>query len=143
MLAMGVCERARAAAEREARVIEARVDAGRVEWRERLAIGSSGSGGVKIASVRLQAGATLRDLAALKRAALTLAAAEREVERARVILLEATTRRRAIEELRERKLEEWVADAARAEQRVIDDLVVSRHGRQSEDDEACSVEGAW
>lgn len=143
MLAMGACERARAAAEREARAIEDRVRAGREDWRDRLGSGSGGSGGVEIASVRMQAGATLRDLAELKRAALTQAAAERELERARVVLLDATARRRAIEELRERRLEEWKADAVRTEQRVIDDLVVSRPARSSDRDEHFSVEGAW
>lgn len=140
MLAMGACERARATAEREARAIEDRVRAGRADWRDRL---GSGSGGVEIASVRMQAGATLRDLAELKKAALTQAAAERELERARAALLGATSRRRAIEELRERRLAEWRADAARTEQRVIDDLVVSRPARSNERDENFGVEGAW
>lgn len=140
MLAMGACERARATAEREARAIEDRVRAGRADWRDRL---GSGSGGVEIASVRMQAGATLRDLAELKRAALTQAAAERELERARAVLLGATSRRRAIEELRERRLAEWRADAARTEQRVIDDIVVSRPARSNDRDEHFGVEGAW
>lgn len=126
MLALAERERTRTAQVRAAEEIEARVSLGRIEWRDRLAIAT---GGVEMTAVRMQAGSTLRDLALLKRAALSLAAAERDVARARGELLIATRRRQAIEELKERRLEAWKVERSRAEQRVVDDLVVSRFGR--------------
>lgn len=139
MLQLAERERARAERVREAQEIETRVAEGRLEWRDRLAIAT---GGIEMTGVRMQAGATLRDLSLLKRAALSVAAAEREVTRAREELLEATRRRQAIEELRERRLEAWKAERARVEQRVVDDLVVSRFGRAG-DGLADAAEGAW
>lgn len=137
MLALAERERTRAESVRAAMEVEARVALGRVEWRDRLLSGGA-TGGVEMTSVRLQAGATLRDLSLLKRAALSVAAAEREVQRARETLLEATRRRQAIEELRERRLEAWKLERLRVEQRVVDDLVVSRFGRDED-----AAEGAW
>lgn len=141
MLALAERERARAEQARAAREIEARVATGRLEWRDRLA-SAGGGGGVEMTAVRMQAGATLRDLAALKRAALSLAAAEREAARARGSLLEATKRRRAIEDLRERALAAWKSERARLEQRTIDELVVTRFGR-GDTEFGDRTEGAW
>lgn len=118
-------ERVRLAAEREVIAIEARMEGERREWRGRLGI----EGTVDVREVRMQAGVAIRDMAALRRAMLSLAAAEKQVRDARAALLEAARRRRAIEELRERRWMEWKAERARVEQRTLDDLVVMGHGR--------------
>lgn len=139
MLALAERERARTEQVRAATEIEMRAAMGRLEWRDRLAIAT---GGIEMTGLRMQAGSTLRDLALLKRAALSVAAAERVVAKAREELLEATRRRQAIEELRERRLEAWKSERQRFEQRVVDDLVVSRFGRGDGGPER-SAEGAW
>jgi flagellar export protein FliJ len=118
-------ERVRLDAEREVMAIQSRMEGERREWRGRLGV----EGAVDVREVRMQAGVAIRDMAAMRRAVLSLAAAEKHVREARTALLEAARRRQAIEELRERRWLEWKAERARVEQRALDDLVVMGHGR--------------
>ncbi|MBX3317319.1 MAG: flagellar FliJ family protein [Phycisphaeraceae bacterium] len=128
MLALAECERVRLERLRVAGEIESRVAMGRADWRDRLASGE-GVGGVEMGAVRLQANSTLRDLVVLKQAAMQVAAAERQVSRARDELLQATRRRRAIEDLRQQRLDEWRSRELRQEQREMDEMAIM--GRSS------------
>lgn len=131
MLVLGERERARVEAEARVHEIREQMESERDDWKGRLAP----VGTVDLREVRMQAGATLRDLAVLKSAMLSMAAAERAVAGARAALLEAARRRRAIEELKERRWSEWKAEQLRMDQRSIDELVVMGHGRQGPADE--------
>lgn len=129
VLALAECERVRLERLGAANEIESRVAMGRADWRDRLESGGAG-GGVRMGAVRLQANATLRDLVALKQAAMQVAAAERQASRAREVLLQATRRRRAIEDLRQQRIDEWRLRGHRQEQREMDEMAMMR--RQSE-----------
>ena len=137
-------EAARLEAERELRRIQARIEAARQAWRQQL-VGPSPSepggdqrGGGDVREVRLQAGATIKEMAEFKRSILTLASARKRVAEARAALLEAARRRLAIQDLRERRWNEWRSEQGRLEQRSLDDLTVMGHGRATRHDQ-----GAW
>jgi flagellar protein FliJ len=44
---------------------------------------------------------------------------------------EAHVRRKTIDQLREKKLEQWRTDLARHEQKIMDEVAVTRHGREA------------
>ena len=138
-------ERERQEIERVVRRIESRMREAQREWRDRLlgtasgnATGMIAGGAVDVREVRMQAGSTIREMAELKRTVLTLASAQRRVAEARAALLHAARSRLAIQDLRERRWNEWRAERGRSEQRTLDDLVVMGHGRAASDEQ-----GAW
>lgn len=82
--------------------------------------------------VRFQAGASLRLVTLAQRAVLQLAGVHQRLTAARAALLEATTRRKAVETLRERRHAEWLQEQERAEDAAADELTIMRAGRQAE-----------
>lgn len=83
---------------------------------------------VDLDAVRVQANASLGVLARAQATAVRLAGVLQRLDRARLELLEATTERRAVELLRDRRLEQWKRDELRREQLVLDDLSGAAHG---------------
>ncbi|MEL6741722.1 MAG: flagellar FliJ family protein [Planctomycetota bacterium] len=77
---------------------------------------------VDLDAVRVQASASLGVLARAQAAVVRLAGVYERLDRARLELLEAATARRAVELLRDRRLEAWKRDELRREQLVLDDL---------------------
>jgi flagellar export protein FliJ len=126
-------ERQRAVAELEAQRLEVeeriRADARSIraekeELRDRLAAAKSfGGAGVDLGGVRMQANASLHMVARTQQRVLQLAGIHKRIDRARLELLEATTRRRAVELLKERRHAEWKAAIDRRENAEQDDLV--------------------
>ncbi len=95
-------------------------------------------GGVDLGRVRLQSNASLHGLRKRHELALRGAAMLKRLDAARRELLEATTRRRAVELLRERRYEAWVAAERTREAREVDELVTARFGRPGTGDGAAA-----
>lgn len=123
-VALAAIERERLAIESEIRSYEEASRRERLELRERLAEGSSRA----FAGVRIQAAASVHLVRLAQRAAIRLAGVHQRLEKARAELLEAATRRKAVERLREKRLEAWKAEQNRREIAEVDDLCVMRAG---------------
>ncbi len=81
-----------------------------------------------IRGAKFQSGAAGRLVATAQRAVLELAGVHKRLEAARAALLEATKSRKAVELLKERRLEEWRYQQARREAEAIDEIAVMRAG---------------
>ncbi|MFT5424226.1 MAG: flagellar export protein FliJ [Phycisphaerales bacterium] len=97
------------------------------EWRGR--IGGAESSRVDLRGARMQAGASISLIAEAQRTVLRLAGVHKRFESVRGELLEATTRRRAVELLRDKYHEAWLRDLNKRESAVQDDMAVMRYGR--------------
>lgn len=96
----------------------------------------AGATGVDLGRVRMQANASLHGIRRTHALALDGAAVLKRLEAARGELLEATTRRRAVKLLRERRHEAWLAGERAKEAREVDELVTARFGRPDPHDGA-------
>ncbi|RMH29947.1 MAG: hypothetical protein D6692_03605 [Planctomycetota bacterium] len=121
MRAVGELEREKLAIEDQIRSCQARILEGRREVTDILA-----SGRVDLSAARLQAAATLRDDQEARRGVLELAAIMRKLETARRELGVAAARRRAMELLRDRERERFLAQQNHREQTALDDLMIMR-----------------
>jgi flagellar protein FliJ len=83
----------------------------------------------RIMDARAQAAASVRLGAAAQRGVVELSGVLARLDAARAELLEATKRRKAVERLREKRLEAWRAEQNRREAMAVDELVVMRSGR--------------
>lgn len=88
--------------------------------------------GIDVRDVRMQAGASLLLVGKAQQIVLKIAGVMRRIEGARALLLEATTRRKAVETLRERRFEAWKADQRRREDAAIDEIAIMRGLREEE-----------
>ena len=86
-------------------------------------------GGVDLRAVRMQANASLRLIDKAQRAVIRLKGIHDRLDAARLELIGLTTKRRAIELLREERLEAWRLALLKREQMELDDLAVLRHNR--------------
>lgn len=118
-------ERERLALEDRLRSVQGHLASGKREVREALSAGV-----VSISTVRLQAQAGIGWEAEARRVVVELAALHRRLERARQELLEATTARRSLELLRDRRHAEWQRSRRLAEDRVLDELATMRSVRR-------------
>jgi len=82
-------------------------------------------------ALRLQAGASFHMTVEAQRIAIRLSGAAQRLEAARVQLLEASRRRRAVELWRERRYEAWKRAEDKREQAEIDEIVVMRAAARS------------
>lgn len=119
-------ERERLAIEERLRACQAGISSARGDLRERL----GGGDRVNVGMVRLQASASLHLEARARAVALELAGAFTRAERARQALVKATTARKAVELLRERRLAEWKLERNRREAAVVDELGTMRAARR-------------
>ena len=109
------------------REINGSIQSERAEWRGR--IGGAESSRVDLRGARMQAGASISLIAEAQRTVLRLAGVHKRLENVRGELLEATTRRRAVELLREKYHEAWLRDQRKQDAAVQDDMAVMRFGR--------------
>lgn len=93
---------------------------------------------VDLARVRMQSNASLHGVRKRHELALRGAAVLKRLDAERRRLIEATTRRRAVELLRERRYEAWVAAERLKEARETDELVTARFGRPDAGDGAAA-----
>jgi flagellar export protein FliJ len=94
--------------------------------------GQSGGTPIDLRGVRFQAGAALRIITLAQRAVLRLAGVHKKLDAARLALLEAATRRKAVETLKERRYAEWLEDQKRRENAAADELSVMLAARTEE-----------
>ncbi len=127
-------EQERVRVEDRLRAINQRLVQSRAELRERFAPGSGATG---IAAIRMDASAGLRSTVEAQQAAIELAGILKRLERARAALLDATTARKGVERLRERRLEEFRAEQSRRELAALDEMAIIaafRNGSEERDD---------
>lgn len=80
--------------------------------------------------VRLQTGASLHAEARTRRLAIQLAGVYQRTEKARAELRSATTRRKAVEALRDRQYEEWKRELNRKESNELDEIATIKAARE-------------
>jgi len=115
------------AIENTLRDIHAQIEAGKEDLGDRL------NGRVDTEAIRAQANMTMALDMRARQCAIELAEVYRQVEQARKELIEASTRRKSIERLRERRYERWRAERNRDEARESDDLIMTRLANRGED----------
>ncbi len=91
---------------------------------------AGGERGVDLRTVRMQANASLHLVARAQQAVLRLAGVHHRLDAARVGLIEATTRRRAVEVLKERRFEAWKDAQDRRENAALDEMAIIAASRQ-------------
>lgn len=116
-------ERERVALEERIRAYARAIQQEREDLREQLSTGGD------LRAARLQANASLDLTNKANRAVLELAGVHKRLDAARLRLLEAMTRRKGLEVLRERAEQRFRDDLKRRESAELDELVVMRHGR--------------
>lgn len=87
-----------------------------------------GSGGVDLGAVRLQANASLHLVGKAHQEVIRLAGLHRKIDAARLELLKATTDRKAVEVLKQRRLDAWSAEQRRRESVALDEISTMRAG---------------
>ena len=127
-LAVAALERERMDLEERVREVQRGIAREKEDLRDHLsgAGRAEGSTAVDMRSVRLQAGASLRLVGRAHHAALQLSGVLARLQGARRELLAATTRRKAVETLRERRLAAWKHAESRREAASLDALNVMR-----------------
>jgi flagellar export protein FliJ len=109
----------------EARLLELR-DSAATEREDLRAALAGQAGPVDLTRVRLQAHAGFRCANEEHRVVLALAGVLERITRARQLLLEATTRRKGVELLKEKRYQEWREDQNRREDALLDEIAVTR-----------------
>ncbi len=128
-LAVAALERERMELEARLREIQEGIVREKEDLREHLSPGSGG-GAVDLRTVRLQAGASLRMVGLAHREALRLSGVLARLRGVRLELMEATTRRRAVETLRERRRAAWRLAESRREAAALDEIGVMSAARK-------------
>lgn len=116
-------ERERVALEERIRAYARAIEQERADLREQLTVGGD------LRAARLQANASLDLTNKANRAVLELAGVHKRLDAARLRLLEAMTKRKGLEVLRERAEQQFRDEMKRREAAELDELVVMRHGR--------------
>lgn len=114
--ALAVLERQRLAIEERIRAMQQRISDNKSELSRNLL------GPVDTAAIRSQAAMCMQLDAQTVRLVVTLAEVYRRIERARAELLEARTRVKAIERLRERRYEQWRHTQTKRETAELDEV---------------------
>jgi flagellar export protein FliJ len=127
-LAMAVVERERIAIEDQLRGTQQEIESEKGELRAALGTGAP----VDLATVRQQAGAALGRVKRAQQLVLKLAGVHKRLDAARLELLLATTRRKAMDTLKEKRLEAWNAERNRLEANAMDEITIMRAARMRE-----------
>lgn len=133
-LALAELERMRLALEDRLRGFQVSITAEKNDLRDSLAPArpDAPSHPVDLSRVRMQANMSLHLVAKAQQTVFQLAALHRRLETARKDLLAATTRRKAVEKLKERRYEQWRAEQAALEARTLDEIAVTGHNVRME-----------
>ncbi len=124
-LAVGALERERLGVEGAIREAHQGIE------REQQELRALSSGAINAVDLKRQASAALSAVNRAQALVLRLAGVQKRLDAARLELLLAATRRKAVENLRERRHEQWVLDEKHKEGRALDELVVMRRRTQS------------
>lgn len=127
-LAVAALEQERLQVESEIRFCQEQIAREKQDMRTRLdpAIAARG---VSVRDVRAQANMALHWVAQAQAAVLRLAGVHRRLEAARGQLLAATTARKAIDTLRDRRLAAWQDEEKHREASALDELAIMRSNR--------------
>ncbi len=131
-IAVGALERERLAIESEIRMLQGTLVAEKMDLRESLR-DEREERVVDLRHVRLQASAALHVVNRAQRAVIRLAGVHARLDAARLELIRATTKRRAVEMLKQRKFEAWREEVKRRELAAGDELAVL-HAARTEDE---------
>jgi len=126
-LAVAQLERERLALESRIRSCQSMMS----DERRQLSAALSSGGRVDLRSVRLQAGASLKHNFDAQRASLELAGVYRKLIGAREELARASSRRKAVELLRDQQRRAFEAQQDRMEALDLDEMSVMRHGHDN------------
>jgi flagellar export protein FliJ len=132
-VAVAELERQRMDAEDRIRGLQRQIVVEKEDLRDALSTprpGARAVGGVDLRHVRLQAGASLHLIGKAQHAVVQLAGLLKRLDGARLELVRATTRRKAVEVLKERRYEQWRDEQRRRENAALDELSVMRAPRQ-------------
>lgn len=124
-LEVAAIERERGEIEEALRAIQARLRREKDELRAALDAGRAGAG-VDLRGVRLQANASLHLISRGQQLVLRLAGTHHRLDAACLGLVDAAMRRKAVENLREKRREAWALEEKRGEAKVLDELAVMR-----------------
>jgi flagellar export protein FliJ len=126
-------ERERLEVEAEIRSFQGTIVQEKRDLAERLGAEKAGDGhAVDLRAVRVQANASLHLITRAQRSVVRLKGIHDRLDAARLELLDRTTKRRAIELMREKRYEAWKREQAKREHGEQDELVVMRHGREAD-----------
>ena len=121
-------ERDRLAIESEIRGYQSTIVEEKRDLAGRLGAEQTEGGGVDLRAVRMQANASIRLIDRAQRAVIRLKAVYDRLDAARLELIGMTTKRRAIELLREDRFAAWKIEQSRREQAELDEIAVLRYG---------------
>lgn len=119
-LALGELERVRLGLEERLRGYQDSITAEKQDLRAALSPGGS----IDAGGVRMQANMSLHFVSKAQQTVYHLAVVHRKLDLARKELLEATTRRKAVEKLKERRYEAWREAEVRKEAAMIDEISI-------------------
>jgi flagellar FliJ protein len=128
-------ERQRMRLEQKLRRMQDAIAGGRQDLRTALV------GTLDAQSLRMHAASSLHHLRAAQRVVLELAGVQRNLDAARAALIEAARARRAIELLRDRRLEQWKTAQNKAETDMLDELAVIAAARRTGTDHGSTHSG--
>ncbi|MBY0113915.1 MAG: flagellar export protein FliJ [Phycisphaerales bacterium] len=131
-LVLADLERMRLVLEDKLRGFQSSITAEKNDLRDSLSPANPSAATVDLSRVRMQANMSLHLVAKAQQTVFQLAALHRRLEVARKDLLAATTRRKAVEKLKERRYELWRAEQASLEARVLDEIAVTGHAGRME-----------
>lgn len=98
----------------------------------RVQLGGAKGGAVAIDEVRLQTSSSLHLVAKAQRAAVELAGVHARLNEARGKLLKAAAAKKAVEVLKAKQYQMWLADERKREAAALDEMTVMCHSRRSD-----------
>lgn len=133
LVAVAELERQRIEIEGQLRELQGRIEYERSELQGGLGAGFGGQGAmVNVGAIRMQAAASLHAVADAQKLVFRLAGVHQRTKLARARLAEATAARKAMELLKERRYQEWLSEANRREDRLLDDIGIAAAVRSGE-----------
>lgn len=131
--AVAALERERLELEEEIRSRQRQIVACKSDLRGML--GGAGPGRIDLRGVRHQMNASLGMATSTQPLAIRLAGVHQRLRSARQELMEAATARKAVEQLKNRRYEQWLAEERRREDTLLDEVSTARFARRTIDEE--------
>lgn len=123
-IALAAIERDRLALEERLRAAQLDIGSAKHEVRSRLA-----GGGVNVPELRMQAAASLHQVGLAQRLAIELSGVYARIEQARAALLKASSDRKGVELIREKRFEEWKQEQLRRENAQLEEVASQQYHR--------------
>ncbi|MBY0310458.1 MAG: flagellar FliJ family protein [Phycisphaerales bacterium] len=127
-IALAAIERDRLVLEERLRAAQRDIGLAKHEVRSRLV-----GGGVNVPELRMQAAASLHQVGLAQRLAIELAGVYARIEQARAALLKASSDRKGVELIREKRFEEWRQEHLRRENAQLEEVASQQYFRAARD----------